>query len=93
MGCELREYSWPDYWYVGREDRLFDSSIKVSEAALLVLDLYTISVTLCKQACLQATTQHGVTVCRMTRLIRCTTCLPGLERRNTLSKTFRQKTG
>ena len=35
MGCELREYSWPDYWYVGSEDRLFDSSIKVSEAVVL----------------------------------------------------------
>ena len=35
MGCELREYSWPDYWYVGSEDRLFDSNIKVSEACNL----------------------------------------------------------
>lgn len=35
MGCELREYSWPDYWYVGSEDRLFDSNIKVSEAVNL----------------------------------------------------------
>ncbi len=33
MGCELREYSWPDYWYVGREERLFDSSIKVSKTS------------------------------------------------------------
>ena len=34
MGCELREYSWPDYWYVGRENKLFDSNIKVREATI-----------------------------------------------------------
>ena len=29
MGCQLREFSWPDYWYVGREGRLFDSNTEV----------------------------------------------------------------
>ena len=22
MGCQLREYDWPDYWYIGAERRM-----------------------------------------------------------------------
>lgn len=29
MGCELREYPWPDYWYFGKERRMMGSAEKV----------------------------------------------------------------
>ena len=29
MGCQLREYAWPDHWYFGRDRRLVDSRYEV----------------------------------------------------------------
>lgn len=30
MGCTLREYAWPDYWYFGKEHRMMGSAEKAS---------------------------------------------------------------
>ncbi len=29
MGCKLREYDWPDYWYIGSERRMLAPGEKV----------------------------------------------------------------
>ena len=29
MGCKLREYDWPDYWYIGSERRMLVPGEKV----------------------------------------------------------------
>lgn len=66
MGCTLREYAWPDYWYFGKERRMMGSAEKASvfeplshqsDTALKLVDVY---FHLCAQFYFEQTKQHLV---------------------------------